>query len=102
MSINKKIKTIADHFGHESQLHKLREESIETAEAASDYATTLWIENDPLEIAYYREHLIEEMADEHIMIMQMIYLMEADEEFKKQVDAKIERTLHRIETGYYA
>lgn len=100
--MNKKIKTIADHFGPATQIKKTAEESLEVAEAANDFHCALVVEDDSEELARKRAHFIEELADESIMIEQMIYQLKAEKEFEEVRKQKIARTLERIVTGYYA
>lgn len=85
-----KLKFILDVFGIENQFNK-------TLEELSELSTKIY---------HYRDNkcnvieLIDEIIDVDIMISQLkIYFDENTiEEYKK---AKIERTLRRIESGYY-
>lgn len=99
--MNENLKKIANHFGHASQLNKISEESKELTEAADDYHQALVVEDDPIELAYAREHLIEEMADTLIMIKQVAYLECAEDELAEAVEQKTQRTLKRIKEGFY-
>ena len=99
--MNEELKFIADHFGPERQRSKASEEHNEAKEAIDAYRHALKHEDDPLELAYYREHMIEELADAHITRLQVIYQEGAEDEFEAMVQKKIERTLKRIEDGYY-
>ena len=99
--MNKDLITIADHFGHATQLSKQSEESRELTEATDEYHQCLVIEDDPEELKRKRAHMIEEMADTHIVMQQIIYQENAQAEFDAMVKAKIERTLKRIKEGFY-
>ena len=99
--MNQKLKQIADHFGPASQLSKLAEESHELWEAAEAYHHALVIEDDPDEIERARAHLIEEMADVFIVAEQVLYQEKANDYLETMLDFKIQRTIDRIEEGYY-
>lgn len=99
--MNKDLKFIADHFGHFRQLAKASEEHDEAKVAIENYRRALKIENDPIELAYYRECVIEELADAYITGMQVIYHEMAEDEFAEMVQKKINRTIQRIKDGYY-
>lgn len=83
---DERIKTIADHYGIEKQLHQLAEECSELAVEASHSArkgVTLKI--------------IEEMADVLLMMEQVIYLANiAIEDIDECIKFKIDRQLERI------
>lgn len=100
--MNKNLKIIADHFGPVTQLSKQVEEGNEMVEATEAFHHALLIEDDPFEIEVKRQHMIEEMADAWIVMQQNIYFHSSTEEFEDFVNAKVERTLNRIEDGYYA
>lgn len=93
---------IADYFGPATQLAKQSEESCELTEATDEFHQALIIEDDPEEIERKRVHMIEEMADTWITIQENIYRHSSPEEFKAMVDSKLNRTLDRMDTGYYA
>lgn len=71
------LRMIMNHFGIENQLEKLREEAKEYLE--SDYD-------------------ISEIADIYVVVKQ---LYNASPEIQEIVRQKIQRTLSRMETGYY-
>jgi len=92
------IKFIANHFGQTNQRCKLIEESGELSreiskDIAADRSTSY--------------HTLEEMADCLILIEQLLYLKQKESNcdvaklLGEIVDKKIERTLERIEEGYY-
>ena len=100
--MKKELKVIADNFGPVTQLMKQVEEGNEMVEATEAFHHALLIEDDPFEIEVKRQHMIEEMADAWIVMQQNIYFHSSKEEFDDFVNAKVERTLNRIEDGYYA
>ena len=92
--INGAIRTIADTFKNPSQQLKLIEELGElTREISKDIATGREISNDT----------ISEIADVNILINQLLYLAGEDtkDKVKKQIEYKLQRTLDRINKGYY-
>ena len=99
--MNEELKFIADNFGPVTQLAKQVEEGNEMVEATEAFHHALLIEDDPFEIEVKRQHMVEEMADAWIVMQQNIYFHSSTEEFEDFVKAKIERTLERIEDGYY-
>ena len=83
---DERIKTIADHYGIEKQLHQLAEECSELAVEASHSARK-----------GVTVKIIEEMADVLIMIEQVIYLANiAIEDIDECIKFKIDRQLERI------
>ena len=92
--INGAIRTIADTFKNPSQQLKLIEELGElTREISKDIATGREISKDT----------ISEIADVNILINQLLYLAGEGTKYKvkKQIEYKLQRTLKRIESGYY-
>ena len=92
--INGAIRTIADTFKNPSQQLKLIEELGElTREISKDIATGREISKDT----------ISEIADVNILINQLLYLAGEGikEEVRKQIEYKLQRTLDRINNGYY-
>ena len=92
--INGAIRTIADTFKNPSQQLKLIEELGElTREISKDIATGREISKDT----------ISEIADVNILINQLLYLAGEDtkDKVKKQIEYKLQRTLDRINKGYY-
>lgn len=88
-----RLKTIADHYGLDSQLNILQEELSELIQAVSKYRR-----GDP-------SHILEEIADVEIMLDQVKYLLGNPEvprvvvyEFIKIIrEDKIKRQLNRIQ-----
>ena len=92
--INGAIRTIADTFKIRNQQLKLIEELGElTREISKDIANGREISDDT----------ISEIADVNILINQILYLAEegAVELAREQLEYKLQRTLKRIEEGYY-
>lgn len=90
----KDIKLIADHYGFRNQLAKLWEESGEL-EMECMKASIAHLKGEYFD--FYRERLIDEMADVSIMIAQVIYLMGAEEEVQDRMRFKIQRQFSRME-----
>ena len=103
------VKKIANTFGLPTQLTKLREEMGECSDASRVFQSIVELNQDPLTMtadelcdrATERLHLIEEIADVKLMLDQILYLINGESDCKKMYQFKVERTLHRIETGYY-
>lgn len=62
--MDKRLKTIADHYGLDSQINILQEELAELIQAVSKFRR-----GDP-------SHIIEEIADVKIMLDQITYLLQ--------------------------
>lgn len=88
-----KIKQIADYYGLEEQLIQTAEESSELAQAALKYRRKLQGKPD---LCKNRENLLEEMADTLIMIEQLCYMLDCEQEVKNMVGMKIDRQIKRI------
>lgn len=93
---------IADHFGPENQRFKSIEECNEYIDAVRKLQHAIDLGEPPEEIATLRLNVIEEAADAILTIEQNVYLLKGESDCKKMRQYKIERTLKRIETGYYA
>ena len=92
--INGAIRTIADNFKNPSQQLKLIEELGELSrELSKDIAVGRNIS----------AATISEIVDVAILIEQILYLAEegAAELAREQLEYKLQRTLERIEEGYY-
>ena len=78
---------IINHFGYDNQIKKLAEEQYELIEA-------LWQKD--------KEHVKEEMADNIVLIWQFAEKLGISvDEILDEVRKKHDRTLKRIEEGYY-
>lgn len=90
--IDNRLKTIADHYGLDSQFNILQEELAELIQAISKYRR-----GD-------QSHILEEIADVIIMIEQVIYLLDRSDNLRDikgeiclKIDIKILRQLQRID-----
>lgn len=82
-----KLERIFLHFGLKKQLLKLAEECLELIEAM--------LEND-------REHIKEEIADVMVLASEFKEFYEiTDTELIEMMEYKIDRTIDRIDEGYY-
>ena len=84
MNILKGMKEISEHRGLVSQELKLIEEMAELTKAILKRR----IEG--------QENVIEEMADVHVLLMQLVYLLDCGEEIEEIATQKVERELERI------
>src|SRR5574344_2472425 len=87
-----KIEKIADHYGLQHQLYKSVEELIELVQAIQDYSFKLGMRDDEIST----EHVADEIADVKIMIAQLEYLLELEEEVNDRVEFKLNRQIDRI------
>ena len=95
---------IIDHFGYRNQLKKLHEECFEFIEAVDNYEDLLMFVDDatPHDIELTREFIIEEMGDMLILLTQFIAKYHiSKEELDATMDFKLDRTVNRINSGYY-
>lgn len=99
--MEKDLLKIIEHFGVNNQQRKLQEEIFELQEAIMDYKYVEVYKNSPAEI-YQKEHIAEEIADICVILRQFMerYDITQDEIADRMAD-KINRTLERIESGYY-
>lgn len=88
----KKCRKIISHYGRAAQLDILQEENAELIQAVSKIRR-----GKP----GAEEHFIDELADNYIMIMEMITDFDDDErtELHKKINEKLDRQLERIEKG---
>ena len=86
------IEKIADHYGLQHQLYKSVEELIELVQAVQDYSFKLGMRDDEIST----EHVVDEIADVKIMIAQLEYLLELEEEVNDRVEFKLNRQMDRI------
>ena len=98
MTQNEKIKTILEHFGITNQIDKTIEELNELKECLS----YIEIERNIYDMKpEHIEHLVSELADVYIMCEQLMEHYKLEHELDITIDYKLNRTLERIETGYY-
>lgn len=91
---NEKIKEQADYFGTEDRLCQLMEECGELIQAANKYRRhingDLTLNAIPLLL---REDMREEMADVSLLIKEICYLLDIDEDgIARMIEEKLSRT----------
>lgn len=92
------IIAIGFHYGFESQSIQCIEEMAELTQAITKLRRSRGIgQKTEKSEQECRDNVIEELADVYIMLIQMIYLMEASEEWYKKVHEKAWRQTKRIE-----
>lgn len=97
MTYESAIALIEGRYGEESQLIQTAEECAELAKAAIKRYRVLAAQDPSSEsLAASRAALIEEIADVLIMIDQIVYIEDFENDVWKMVDHKIERQLERI------
>ena len=99
---------IINHFGYRNQMKKLNEETYELLEAIDNYEDASMEFNDnedyysEEEMKIFRNHIVEEMGDVLILLTEFIGRYDIEKyELDKWMDYKLERTLDRIDSGYY-
>lgn len=99
---------IINHFGYRNQMKKLNEETYELLEAVDNYEdASMEFNNDEdyysvEEMKIFRDHIVEEMGDVLILLTEFIGRYDIEKyELDKWMDYKLERTLDRIDSGYY-
>lgn len=91
------LKKIIEYYGVRPQVRKFNEESYELEEAILDYINVEVYTSSAAEV-YYKEHLIEELADVEVMLGQFIEYYNIDRtDIDKIKQKKIERQLKRME-----
>ena len=95
---------IINHFGYRNQMKKLNEEVFEFLEAVDAYEDELSFHfiGDKVGENFLRDCMVEEMGDILVLLTEFIakYKIEK-EELDVYMDYKLDRTLRRIESGYY-
>ena len=92
MSVEKKIRFIADHYPRSSQMGVAQEECAELIQAISK-VRRLGINGETL------DHMAEEIADVRIMCAQLVAILGLNEAVSRNIDQKLDRQLERIEEG---
>lgn len=99
---------IINHFGYRNQMKKLNEETYELLEAVDNYEDASMEFNNNKdyysveEMKVFRDHIVEEMGDVLILLTEFIGRYDIEKyELDKWMDYKLERTLDRIDSGYY-
>ena len=92
MSVEKKIRFIADHYPRSSQMGVAQEECAELIQAISK-VRRLGINGETL------DHMAEEIADVRIMCAQLVAILGLNEAVSRNIDQKLDRQLERIGEG---
>ena len=87
-----KIRHIANHYGIKSQLKKTMEELSELGNETFYYMIAFLGGDEDITTV----SLIDEIADVKIMVAQLEYLLELEEEVKDRVEFKLNRQMDRI------
>ena len=99
--MEKDLLKIIEHFGVNNQQRKLQEEVFELNEAIMEYRydeNKIYLEVEKC----LKGHIAEEMVDVMILVKQFYYYYQFDEDTMLKIEEnKINRTLERIESGYY-
>lgn len=100
---SEKYKKIMDTFGFRNQMKKLNEEVFEFLEAVDNYEDELAFHvGDKVYENMCRDNVVEELSDVLILLFQFIEKYDIEtEELDTYIDYKLNRTLDRIETGFY-
>lgn len=101
--MEEKLLKIINEFGINNQLKKLNEECYELIETVRDYEDMyIKCDCDSQYLKNEKEHLTEELADCFVLLNQIRLFYKIEEyELDEYFIKKINRTLERIETGYY-
>ena len=89
---------IADHYGTTIQMHQLIEEMAELTQAISKYFRINGL-GQPVpdyKRTAVEQNLIEELADVKLLLEQVIYLFDCDQEVLEVMKTKINRTIERM------
>ena len=92
MSVEKKIRFIADHYPRSSQMGVAQEECAELIQAISK-VRRLGINGETL------DHMAEEIADVRIMCAQLVVILGLNEAVSRNIDQKLDRQMKRIMKG---
>ena len=100
--MEKDLLKIIEHFGIRNQLKKFNEECYELEEAILDYQTEIaYFDEDAMTLSI-KKHIAEEIADCMVILEQFkLHYGISNEEITKIFWEKVNRTLERIESGYY-
>lgn len=94
------IEKIAKHYGYEAQSRQLIEEMAELTQAINKVWRYERMPNkdicDEVTLDILKENLVEEIADVQIMLWQMLYLLDAQDEIEQVIEQKILRQSQRI------
>lgn len=96
MTTEQKIQYIADHYGYEPQSRQLIEEMSELTVAINKYWRSKNYGGSIEKTTDAEKKVIEEMADVHIMLLQLRYLLDCDDYLLDVMDEKLDRQIERI------
>lgn len=103
--MNNKLFKIFSHFRYRNQLRKFNEECYELIEAINDYEEQKAVCMEfcsELHCDKEKECIKEEIADVQVLLNQFKEVYKIyDDEIVEIMEQKIDRTLDRIEEGYY-
>ena len=92
MSVEKKIRFIADHYPRSSQMCVAQEKCAKLIQAISK-VRRLGINGETL------DHMAEEIADVRIMCAQLVAILGLNEAVSRNIDQKLDRQMKRIMEG---
>lgn len=95
--VDLRIVQIADRYGYGPQSRQCMEECAELIQAICKHNRAIL--SDEVDLSAFRNHthICEEMADVHIMLDQMQYLLAiSDEEMNLEIDRKLTRQMKRM------
>ena len=96
-NMDERIKKIADNYGLFSQMWQTAEECSELIQALNKYQRAARIvENVNMDERETIHNICEEIADVTIMLEQLRYLFDIDDDFKVMYEKKIQRTIDRM------
>ena len=98
VTIENKLRNIADYYGLELQLNQTVEECGELVQAIAKYIRVTgrgYDTNVTSEEA--KEHLIEELADVQMMVCQMVYLLHCERTVLDKINVKADRQIERMD-----
>lgn len=100
--MKEKLLKIINHYGLISQLKYMSSEQFELIEAIVEYRMAIkdneFLKEEKWDIKLFKRHIIEELADNLVMLKQIQYYLDiTDKEIEEVKNYKIERQLKRIE-----
>ncbi len=87
---------IATYFGLKNQCNKLIEEMAELTQAICKIRGRKYKDTSDDEKIAFIDHQLEEMADVKLVLEQLIFLLDCEQDVQKIMNQKIERTIQRI------
>lgn len=92
--IKEKLMRIADHYKFDNQREQAFEEMAELMVSLNKFRRY-----GKLQRQNRLNAIITELADVQIMIMQLAYLLQVENEVEKEIEYKVNRTIARIENS---